>query len=89
MRNRELRTEFLYNFVKNADVSDVVTQLLYLDVLDKQNAKLICLNKELQKKLDYIMTYINNSVYLKNKIDPEQFLKELDYLDFNEDDFDD
>ena len=84
MRNRYLRTEFLYNFVKNAKVEDIVIQLQYLDVLDKQNAILICRNNELQEKLNRIYTYLNNSVFLKNKVSPKELLEQIDLLDNGE-----
>lgn len=86
MRNRDLRTEFLYNFVKKSKIEDIVIQLQYLDVLDKQNAKLICINKELSDKLDRIMSYLNTSVYLKNNIDPQTLLEQLDLIDLDEED---
>ena len=86
MRNRDLRTEFLYNFVKKSKIDDIVIQLQYLDVLDKQNAKLICMNKELSDKLDRIMSYLNTSVYLKNNIDPQTLLDQLDLIDLDEED---
>lgn len=86
MRNRDLRTEFLYNFVKKSKVDDIVIQLQYLDVLDKQNAKLICMNKELSDKLDRIISYLNTSVYLKNNIDPQTLLEQLDLIDLDKED---
>ena len=86
MRNRDLRTEFLYNFVKKSKIDDIVIQLQYLDVLDKQNARLICMNKELSDKLDRIISYLNTSVYLKNNIDPQTLLEQLDLIDLDEED---
>lgn len=86
MRNRDLRTEFLYNFVKKSKIDDIVIQLQYLDVLDKQNARLICMNKELSDKLDRIISYLNTSVYLKNNIDPQTLLEQLDLIDSDEED---
>ena len=86
MRNRDLRTEFLYNFVKKSKIDDIVIQLQYLDVLDKQNAKLICLNKELSDKLDRIISYLNTSVYLKNNIDLQTLLEQLDLIDLDQED---
>lgn len=86
MRNRDLRTEFLYNFVKKSKIDDIVIQLQYLDVLDKQNARLICMNKELSDKLDRIISYLNTSVYLKNNIDPKTLLEQLDLIDSDEED---
>lgn len=86
MRNRDLRTEFLYNFVKKSKIDDIVIQLQYLDVLDKQNARLICMNKELSDKLDRIISYLNTSVYLKNNIDPQTLLEQLDLIDLDQED---
>ena len=86
MRNRDLRTEFLYNFVKKSKIEDIVIQLQYLDVLDKQNARLICMNKELSDKLDRIISYLNTSVYLKNNIDPQTLLEQLDLIDLDQED---
>lgn len=86
MRNRDLRTEFLYNFVKKSKIDDIVIQLQYLDVLDKQNARLICMNKELSDKLDRIISYLNTSVYLKNNIDPQTLLEQLDLIDLDKED---
>ena len=74
----------VYNFVKNAKVEDIVIQLQYLDVLDKQNAILICRNNELQEKLNRIYTYLNNSVFLKNKVSPKELLEQIDLLDNGE-----
>ena len=86
MRNRDLRTEFLYNLIKKSKIDDIVIQLQYLDVLDKQNARLICMNKELSDKLDRIISYLNTSVYLKNNIDPQTLLEQLDLIDLDQED---
>lgn len=88
MRNRNLRNSFLLNFIKNAKTEDLLIQLQYLDVLDKQNAYLITENNSLRANLDKIYSYLNNSVFLKNNVDPQVMLEEINLL-CSDDDVDD
>lgn len=88
MRNRILRDSFLLNFIKNAKTEDLLIQLQYLDVLDKQNAYLISENNTLRANLDKVYSYLNNSVFLKNNVDPKVMLEEIDLL-CSDDDSDD
>ena len=88
MRNRTLRDSFLLNFIKNAKTEDLLIQLQYLDVLDKQNAYLISENNTLRANLDKVYSYLNNSVFLKNNVAPKVMLEEIDLL-CSDDDSDD
>lgn len=88
MRNRTLRDSFLLNFIKNAKTEDLLIQLQYLDVLDKQNAYLISENNTLRANLDKVYSYLNNSVFLKNNVDLKVMLEEIDLL-CSDDDSDD